>query len=242
MNLPDFILIGETKCGSTSLFNYLIQHPKIKDTFGNGDNVDDSYATKEIRYFDRYYKRGLEWYKSCFPETEPGELTGEATPMYMYRSMVPFRIQKEVPDAKFIVLLRNPVDRLYSNFQHYLKWVPNFSNQYPSFEKYLQSCNDRDYFMVDKGLYYYTLVKWFDLFPQSQFYIQTTENLQATPQTVYSDLLQFLGLEDFELKSFKIYRENKYGDMKFETREMLEKFYKPYNEKLKDLIDIKLNW
>jgi len=242
MNLPDFILIGETKSGSTSLFNYLIQHPNIKDTFGNGDKVDGSYATKEIRYFDRYYDRGLEWYKSCFPETKHGELTGEATPMYMYRSMVPFRIKKEVPNAKFLVILRNPVDRLYSNFQHYFKWVPNFSTQYPSFEKYLQSCNDRDYFMIDKGLYYHALIKWFKFFPRDQFYIQTTENLHASPQAVFSELLQFLGLEDLELTSFKVFRENKYEDMKLETRIMLEEFYRPYNKELNDFLKIDLNW
>ena len=51
MNLPDYLIIGETKCGTTSFYNYLIQHPKILDTYGNGDAVDESYSTKELRYF-----------------------------------------------------------------------------------------------------------------------------------------------------------------------------------------------
>ena len=78
MNNPDFIIIGETKCGTTSFYNYLIQHPKILETYGNGDDVDPSYATKEVRYFDRYFSRGYEWYQSCFPETQEDEITGEA--------------------------------------------------------------------------------------------------------------------------------------------------------------------
>lgn len=242
MNLPDFLIIGETKCGTTSLFNYLIDHPKIKNTLGNGDEVDESYATKEIRFFDRYYDRGLDWYKGCFPRTEKGELVGEATPMYMYRAMVPFRIKKIVPNCKFIILLRNPIDRLYSNFQHYYKWVPGFDKQYSSFENYIDSCNDRDYFMIDKGIYYLTLSKWFDLFPMEQFVIETTESLYTRTQEVYSRILGFLGMEDYKIDSFKKFRENNYSHMNPETRKNLQEFYEPYNKKLEQLLDRKFDW
>lgn len=242
MNLPDFLIIGETKCGTTSLFNYLIQHPQIKDTYGNGDEVDDSYATKEIRFFDRYYNRGIEWYKSCFPETKLNEITGEATPMYMYRGIVPYRIKKHIPKAKFIVLLRNPVDRLYSNFQHYFKWVPNWSKQYDSFESYLNTCNDRDYFMVDKGIYMHSLLKWFKLFPKEQFLVESTENLNSNPQKVFSKILNFLEVDDYILNNYDIYRKNEYIGLKKQTRKMLEEFYKPYNEELINYLEVKLNW
>ena len=80
MPLPDYIIIGETKCGTTSFYNYLVKHPQIKDTFGNGDQVDACYSTKEIRYFDRYFSSGLAWYKSCFPETWPREISGATGP------------------------------------------------------------------------------------------------------------------------------------------------------------------
>ena len=66
MNLPDFLILGETKCGTTSLYNYLIEHPQIIDSKGNHISYDKEYDTKEIRYFDRYYYKGLDWYKSCF--------------------------------------------------------------------------------------------------------------------------------------------------------------------------------
>jgi hypothetical protein len=242
MNLPDFLLIGETKSGTTSLFNYLIKHPQIIDTFGNGDVVDKSYITKEIRFFDRYYHKGIEWYKSCFPETKTNEITGEATPMYLYRSMVPFRVKKHIPNSKFILLLRNPVDRLYSNFQHYYKWVPNWAKQYPTFEVYLDNCNDRDYFMIEKGLYFSNLQKWLKLFPRDQFFIESTENMSSNPQKTYSSVLNFLGVDDFIINDFKIFRENEYKIMKKQTRNLLEEFYKPYNEDLYRFLNYDLNW
>jgi hypothetical protein len=242
MNLPDFIIIGETKCATTSLFNYLLKHPQIQTPFGNGDEVDYLYSSKEIRYFDRYYARGIDWYKSCFPDKKQGFIVGEATPMYMYRSMVPYRIKKEVPHCKFIVLLRNPVDRLYSNFQHYFKWVPNWSNQYPTFENYITACNDRDYFMIDKGIYATSLKRWFKTFPQEQFIIKLTENLISEPQNVYTQVLSFLSIDDYANEDYPILRKNKYTNMKPSTREMLEDYYHPFNIELQNLLGKTFNW
>lgn len=242
MNLPDYLILGETKCGTTSLYNYLIKHPQIKDTYGNGDEVDESYATKEIRFFDRYFGKGIEWYKSCFPELNTNEITGEATPMYLYRTMALHRIHQHLPDAKFIVLLRNPIDRLFSNFQHYYKWVPNWSESYPDFETYINSCSDRDYFMIDKGLYAQTLRKWFHFFPRDQFFIESTENLNSSPQKVISKIYKFLGLKDFKLNSFNYFRKNTYQPMKQSTRKMLFKFYYPYNKDLFELLERDFGW
>ena len=242
MNLPDFIIIGETKCGTTSLYNYLIQHPNIKETYGNGDRVDESYATKEIRYFDRYYSRGLEWYKSCFPETRFNEITGEGTPMYMYRAMVPYRIHKVLQHTKFIVLLRNPIDRLYSNYQHYYKWVPKWRDLYPDFETYLNTCSDRDYFMIDKGIYVESLKKWFNYFPRDQFFIESTENFNKSTQAVYSNILKFLKVTNHHLCSFKYFRKNNYKPMSKKSRQMLKDFYEPYNCKLYELLNKNFKW
>jgi hypothetical protein len=242
MNLPDYLIIGETKCGTTSLYNYLIKHPRIRDSYGNGDKVDPSYATKEIRFFDRYYYKGINWYRKCFPATNNGEITGEGTPMYMYRAMALYRIYKHLPDAKFVVLLRNPIDRLFSNYQHYYKYVSGWANKYTDFEAYLNKCTDPDYFMIDKGIYFQSLQRWFQFFPKEQFYIDTSENLRNNPQSVYSNILEFLGVEDYKLESYSYYRENEYNDMRKETRQMLRDFYQPYNEKLYSLLKMDLKW
>ncbi len=124
MGKLDFILIGETKCGTTSLYNYLIQHPKAIDTPGNGEGYDKDYATKELHFFDNFHDRGIDWYYSRFPQTKSDEITGEATSMYIYRALIARRVKEHLSDIKFIVLLRNPVDRLVSNYEHNNKWVP----------------------------------------------------------------------------------------------------------------------
>ena len=242
MNLPDFIIIGETKCGTTSFFNYLIKHPKILDTFGNGDNVDKIYNTKEIRYFDRYFDRGLEWYKSCFPDTKSDEITGEATPMYMYRTMSMRRIYDVLPKVKLIVQLRNPVDRLYSNYMHNKKWVPGWKNKYFSFEHFINSAHDVDYYLIDKGLYAQTLKRWFNLFKREQFFIFSVEELEKNPQFIYNEALKFLCVDKFNLKEFKHFRQNQYQPMTVKIRNELIRFYEPYNKELFLLLGKKMDW
>jgi len=241
MKIPDFIIIGETKCGTTSFYNYLIQHPNILDSFGNGDDVDEG-AKKEIRYFDRYYGRGIEWYKSCFPNTKAGEITGEATPQYMYRTMAMARIYNDIPWVKFIVLLRNPVDRLYSNYNHNFKWYSNWNKKYPTFEKYLESASDNDYYLIDKGIYSQSLRKWFNYFPRDQFHFVITEEMRKNPQFIFTQALDFLGVKDYKLDKFELLRVNKTTEMLPHTRKLLNNFYKPYNEELYKLLGKKLCW
>jgi hypothetical protein len=242
MNLPDFLILGETKCGTTSLYNYLIQHPQIIDTKGNDIEYNKDYNTKEIRYFDRYYYKGLDWYKNCFYETRDGQITGEATPMYFYRTISINRIKREIPKSKFIILLREPVARLYSNFNHNLKWVPGFRKKYPSFEIFWKSVHDVDYYIIEKGLYYFTLIKWFDVFNASQFCIIKSEDLFDKTQEIYSQILVFLKVTEFRLRDIKIYRQNTYENMDINLRKEIEEFYAPYNAKLYKLLNYKLSW
>lgn len=103
MKLPDFIIIGAQKCGTTSLFNYLSKHPDVSLP-----------EEKEIHFFDKFYNKGINWYKKNF--LNDGMLTGEATPYYIYHPHVTVRISSCCPNAKLIVMLRNPIDRAYSNF------------------------------------------------------------------------------------------------------------------------------
>ena len=106
-NLPDFLIIGVQKGGTTSLRKYMSRHPKI--AFSN---------TKELHYFDnlRYKWKNLAWYKSQFPILRFNRIFGESTPSYLYFSGAPKRIYKTIPDVKLIILLRNPVDRAFSNY------------------------------------------------------------------------------------------------------------------------------
>ena len=115
--MPNFILIGGQRCGSTSLMKALAAHPWIVPALG-----------KEVRFFDTHFSRGVAWYRVHFPcrayrqicELVRGHtfLTGEATVSYIYHPDVPSRVQSTVPGVKLIAILRDPVDRAYSHYRH----------------------------------------------------------------------------------------------------------------------------
>ena len=102
--LPDFVIIGAQKAGTTSLYDLMTRHPSIAPAYD-----------KELRYFSTYYDRGETWYRSNFPVVR-GQLTGESTPSYVFYSAAPSRMKKLLPNARIIVILRNPVDRAYSHY------------------------------------------------------------------------------------------------------------------------------
>src|SRR5437879_9845243 len=115
--LPDFIIIGTQRGGTTSLYSYLASHPSVGPA-----------STKEVHFFDNKYTKGLAWYRAHFPSAiekyyaehiqKRKFITGESSPYYLFHPHVPKRVAKDVPHAKFIVLLRNPVDRAYSQYNH----------------------------------------------------------------------------------------------------------------------------
>lgn len=243
MNTPDFIVIGEVKCATTSFYNYLVEHPQILSSYGNGiDVVDDSYSKKEVRFFDRYYEKGFDWYRSCFPSTSSGEVTGEATPMYMCRTTAAYRIKAHLPDVKLIVQLRNPVDRLYSNFMHYYRWFPGWSDRYPTFEKYIYSTSDLDNTLIERGVYFASLEKWLVLFKREQFHFITVEDLHSSPQETYSEALKFLGVDPYLVSEFKHFRKLESKPMSAKERAFLVDLYRPYNKKLNELLGIDFGW
>src|SRR5690242_8679107 len=102
---PHFLIIGAQRCGTTSLFEYLANHPEIVPP-----------SVKKIHFFDSEYEKGEAWYRARFPVLENGFITGEATPYYLFHPRVPKRVRNWNPNVKLIVLLRNPVDRAYSHF------------------------------------------------------------------------------------------------------------------------------
>lgn len=103
---PTALIIGAQKGGTTSLQRNLQDHPEILT----------SYA-KEVHFFDKYYNRGYGWYLKNFPKGAKHSQIVEATPNYLFCTYVPERVFSCLPSAKFIVLLRNPIDRAYSHFQ-----------------------------------------------------------------------------------------------------------------------------
>ena len=106
LRLPDFLVIGAMRSGTTSLANFLDRQPQTAVAHG-----------KELHYFDRHYDRGMAWYAQYF-EMMTKPVVGEVTPMYLYRADVPARIASDLPDVKLIGILRDPVQRAQSHYWH----------------------------------------------------------------------------------------------------------------------------
>ena len=118
--LPDFIIIGSMKCGTTSLYYDICEHPCTL-----------AAAYDEIGFFDSNFHLGINWYRSMFPrkkqiedvkQKEGTAITGEDTPFYFWKSDVIDRIHEVIPECKLIAILRNPIDRAYSNYQIGVKY------------------------------------------------------------------------------------------------------------------------
>ena len=124
--LPDFIIIGSMKCGTTSLYYDICEHPCTL-----------AAAYDEIGFFDSNFHLGINWYRSMFPRKKQIEgvrrkegtaITGEDTPFYFWNPIAAKRIKKLLPNIKLITILRNPIDRAYSQYQDVVSREPNYTS------------------------------------------------------------------------------------------------------------------
>jgi hypothetical protein len=249
--LPNFIIIGTMKGGTSSLYSYLVERPDVHPA-----------ATKEIHYFDNYYSKGLKWYKSQFPQKNKmhsGQITGESSPYYLAHPCVPGRIRKALPQVKLVVLLRNPVDRAYSHYQHNCR----LKREPLTFEKALDAeegriageaqkmLNDPKYCSYNhpvfsyktRGNYEEQLQRWFTYFPCEQFLIIKSEDFFDYPKQMTNQVSEFLELppyEDIEYKKYNYF--GQYSDMSEDIRNQLVDYFKPYNQRLYTLLGVDFNW
>jgi hypothetical protein len=255
---PDFYIIGFAKCGTTSLFEYLISHPNVHPPKG-----------KEIDFFDRLYSRGLNWYKVGFPfkiqkfiDTKLLKkkfLTGEATPRYIEHPHAINRIKEITPNAKFIILLRNPIDRAFSQHNMNVKndyEINNFSDALKEEPRRIANriekmTNDVSYYSwnfdlyayLEHGIYVDKIKRWMDVFPKEQFLIIQSEELLKNPSKIYNDVLEFLGLSKWEPKEFTLYKKRKYKEkMSSDLRHELVEYFKPHNKRLYDFLGKSFDW
>jgi hypothetical protein len=105
--LPNFVIVGAPKCGTSSLARWLMEHPEVYVV-----------PEKELHFFTGYWNQGVDWYENCFaPDGE--RAVGEASPTYLQNHTAHARMQSLIPDAKLIAIMRNPVDRAYSHYWHW---------------------------------------------------------------------------------------------------------------------------
>ena len=247
--LPDFLILGAQKAGTTALYAYLRRHPAITGP-----------SWKEVSYFDRHYARGESWYRGNFPNLlrSRGELVGEASPSYVFHPLGPERVKALVPEARLIVLVRDPVDRALSHYNHELalgRESLSFEDALAAEEERLDGeverlRSDPRYFSrawwshtyKSRGLYADQLERWFAVFPGEQVLIVPSEELLAEPERVHAQVLEFLGAPPHRLESYPRVYEREYDPMKPETREQLAAEFEAPNRRLYELLGRDLGW
>lgn len=248
--LPNFLVIGAMKGGTTSLFQYLAGHPQVHPPF-----------RKEIKFFDLHYGQGLDWYRAHFPlktKMTKGAITGEATPYYIFHPLAAGRIAKDLPGAKLIAILRNPVDRAYSHYNHMVR----VGRENLSFEEALDKEDERlfdeeqkiaadpaystfkhlHYSYKARGRYAEQIAKWLELFPREQVLFLSSEELYSKPFSAYGKALEFLSLPAWDPGNFKVFKQGEYDGLSAVVREKLSEYFKPHNQKLYDLLGMDFGW
>ena len=246
---PDFVIIGAQKAGTTSLFQYLGHHPQVRPPI-----------RKEIHYFDLNFHRGSLWYRAHFPlEKEMGStLTGEASPYYLYHPQTPARMKELLPDVKLIVLLRNPVDRTYSAYQHErrlgrerLSFIDAINAEASRVEAEATLVSGENahrtkahtqFSYVRRSLYAEQLERWFQHFPREQFHIIRSEDLFDEPSMVLSEVREFLRLEPWAPPQYVIYKKGVYPDLDASLIAALAARFRPHNQRLYGLIGRDMGW
>jgi hypothetical protein len=258
--LPDFLVIGAVRCGTTSLWSYLSEHPCIGLS-----------QKKETEFFEWRYPRGLAWYRSHFPtritrffKQHTGRrayVVGEITPSYLFFSNVPRRVHAILPKAKLIVLLRNPVDLAYSWYQ--LKVEQGLETL--SFEEALDHEQERlagdwDTTRIDenpsrflpanfsyrtRGIYIDQLQRWRNLFPQEQMLVVQSEQFYKKTEATLERIIEFLSLptiDGWKPQDTGIKNAVSYPPMNCATRKRLTEFYAPHNARLYRYLGVDFNW
>jgi hypothetical protein len=255
--LPEFVIVGAAKAGTTSLYGWLGRHPFIRPAW-----------KKEVHFFDYNHFRGADWYRSHFPleseraafATEHGRpfITGEASPSYISHPWVPERMAALLPDAKLIVALRNPVDRAYSQYQMSCREneeTLDFAAAVRAEEARLaperaRLAADRRYNSWPIGCWSYLmrsryaeqLERWLAHFPRAQFHFLTLEELARDPQPVLDAVHEFLGVPAHAYPALQPLHTAAYSELDPELRAELVDYFRPHNERLYEMVGRDLGW
>ena len=181
MNLPDFIIIGAMKAATTSLHYYLNLHPQISMS-----------REKELNFFvkKQNWKKGIDWYKSNFNNEKP--LRGEASPNYTnfpFFKGVPERMHSVVPDIKLIYLVRDPVERILSQYVH--KMADGWEGR--SLEKGLSNLNTNRY--VARSLYFMQIDQYLKFFPRENILVVNSDDLINNNRLAMKSIFEFLNVD-----------------------------------------------
>jgi hypothetical protein len=185
--LPDFIVVGAMKAGTTSLAAWLRAHPQVFLP-----------QQKELHFFDTLWSRGVDWYRSLFAGAPEGALLGEATPNYMVIEHWVERMASVVPDARLIAVLRHPVDRAWSHYVHSVTRgdeVRPFAEAVDD-ERASDPSDWRSKGMLARGRYLEQLQVLTRYYDRARIHVSLFDDLKAEPTSFFASVCRFLGVDD----------------------------------------------
>jgi len=187
--LPNFLLIGAMKCGTSSLASQLGTHPEILMS-----------EPKELHFFslDEKRERGLAWYESCFAKARGEAAVGEASTTYTMHPMitgVPARIADTLPDARFLYIVRHPIRRIISNYTH--DWLLGERNpmQVGDSNRDIEEVWESHPQFLPCSRYYYQIEQYLPHFPRERFLILVFEEFIENPRAIHRQIYEFLGVD-----------------------------------------------
>lgn len=188
--LADFVIVGEMKCGTTSVAHHLHEHPGIHVS-----------TTRPVRFFDERWDRGIEWYAEQFADAPVGSLLGDDTPNYLFDHLAVDRLAQTLPEARIIVLLREPIARAWSHWCHHQR--TGFDRR--SFARAVEDELDHGVgahgtpegsAYVARGCYDTTVGHLLTVVEAERVHVAFFDHLEQAPLAVVQELYRFLGVDD----------------------------------------------
>lgn len=259
--LPDYLIIGTKRGGTTSLWKSLLSHPDVLPMFPAAENV------KSPHYFDIHWDRGERWYRSHFPRrrTSPAQvpgsrrvLVGEASPYYMFHPLAAERVARSLPDVRLIVLLRNPTDRAFSHYRERVRAgteeldfgsaldaeplrLRGEEERVRRDSGYYSKAHDFSSYLA-RGRYLEHLEPWLERFGGQSLLILRSEDMYQEPSATLHQVHAFLGLSPQVQPTLT--HMNDLGPSKLDEsiRARLDDYFRPFTAALEARLDRSFDW
>lgn len=258
---PDFLLIGAKRGGTTSLWRYITEHPDVLRLFPRAERI------KGLYYFDEQYARGDRWYRSHFPTStirrrhaRRGQrvVAGEATPYYLYHPLAPHRVAADLPDARIIVVLRDPIERAFSHWKERrandgdpLEFAAALAAEIGRLDGEearivgapgTVSVAHRHWSYVDQGRYAPMLARWFAAVGRERVLVEVSEDMYADPQATLDRVVAHLGIAPHRLLDPAVHNAEPSLDLDPDVRADLAALLAPDIRATEELLGRDLPW
>lgn len=205
---PDFLVIGAPKAGTTALYKALSRHPRI---FASAEKEPRFFAYMGVQPvflgpYDRPLQTSILWnesdYLDLFASCPPGRLAGEASTAYLHDAAAPVNAREKIPGARLIAVLRQPVDRAYSQFLHFrqegVEKIGDFEAAWNAGAERRAQGWAPTWLYRERGYYAQQLERWLVCFPPEQLLVLFYEDWLERPAEVLGRICRHLGIEDFD--------------------------------------------